>query len=136
MNENIFYLLDYLREKGEAYNQTIRKKYNLNESEYFFFIAFKKCDCINSCIMAKSMGISLSRISRIIDNLVKKELLVRTTDENDRRSIIIKLTPAGTQLLKNINAERSNNESKLLQHTNLADFTALKQSIQNLIDLL
>ncbi len=136
MNETIFDLLDYLREKSEVYDLAIRKKYNLNESDYFFFIALKKCDCINSCIMAKGMGISLSRVSRIIDNLVKKGLLFRTTDEKDRRSIKVKLSPSGVQLLIKINTERSNAESKLFQQLDQANVKTIKQSVQKLIDLL
>jgi len=136
MNVTIFDLVDYLRKKSEVYDLTIRKKYNLNESDYFFFIALKKCDCINSCIMAKGMGISQSRVSRIIESLVKKGLLLRTTDDKDRRSIKIKLTPSGAQLLKKINTARSNDESMLFQQLDEASVNTIKQTVQKLIDLL
>ncbi len=136
MNDNIFDLLGPLREKCEIYDQYLMKKYKLNESEYSFFISLKKCDCINSCIMAKGMGISLSRISRVIDNLVKKNLLERTIDENDRRSIKLTLTNSGVLLSKKLNKERSKNEALLIKKTGLAEFTTLKQSVQKLSDLL
>jgi DNA-binding MarR family transcriptional regulator len=47
---------------------------------------------------SKRISLSPSRSSRIIDNLVKKKLLLRKTREDDRRSILLYLTEKGWEL--------------------------------------
>ena len=48
----------------------------------------------------------MSATSRMIDELVKKELIQRKEDQDNRRAKIIFLTPAGETFMNNISVER------------------------------
>jgi len=50
-------------------------------------------------VIASSIGIAVSTATGILDNLVKKELVVRTTDPEDRRLVICSLSPQGLEII-------------------------------------
>ena len=52
--------------------------------------------------IASVLDVALSTVTGIMDNLVKKELVVREADPNDRRLVICKLTPAGQELMNGL----------------------------------
>ena len=45
--------------------------------------------------LAKGLGLSKANATGLVDRLVKKELIERTHSSDDRRAVIINLTPAG-----------------------------------------
>ena len=45
--------------------------------------------------MAQRMGVAKSRVTKIVEGLAAKDLVIRTDDPNDGRSRLISLTPAG-----------------------------------------
>lgn len=45
--------------------------------------------------LSKSLMVSSGNVTSVVDRLIEDGCVTRTTDENDRRSIIVKLTPAG-----------------------------------------
>ena len=52
------------------------------------------------------LNLSMSATSRMIDELVKKELIQRKEDQDNRRAKIISLTPAGETFMNNLSVER------------------------------
>ncbi len=48
--------------------------------------------------VADHFGIPMSGASRLIDKLVDRKLITRTTDTSDRRKVILNLLPAGEEL--------------------------------------
>lgn len=52
--------------------------------------------------IASELGITLPTATGIVDNLVKKVLVNRKTDEQDRRQVICNLSPAGQQFISMI----------------------------------
>lgn len=61
-------------------------------------------DSVHEPLRPSDLGVSLdatrTQVTRLLDGLEKKGLLVRTQDAQDRRSLQLALTPAGTQLLQ------------------------------------
>jgi len=49
--------------------------------------------------IASVLDVALSTATGIMDNLVRKELVVRETDPHDRRLVICKLSPGGQKLI-------------------------------------
>src|SRR5262245_25095663 len=56
--------------------------------------------------LARKMFLDKSTMTRVIDGLIERELVVRRFDENDRRVIYITLTPAGRKLLESIRGQQ------------------------------
>ncbi len=50
-------------------------------------------------VIASSIGIAVSTATGILDNLVKKELVVRAADPEDRRLVICLLSPQGQEAI-------------------------------------
>ncbi len=53
----------------------------------------------NMSHIASVLNVALSTATGIVDNLVRKELVVREVDPNDRRQVICKLSPGGQELI-------------------------------------
>ncbi len=56
--------------------------------------------------LARKMFLDKSTMTRVIDGLIERELVVRRFDEGDRRVIYITLTAAGRKLLEGIRAQQ------------------------------
>lgn len=55
--------------------------------------------------LAQHMALSSSRVTRIIDRLVAKKMVLRETDASDRRIFNLSLTLTGTQMARELDAE-------------------------------
>ncbi len=53
-------------------------------------------------VIASSIGIAVSTATGILDNLVKKELVVRAADPDDRRLVICSLSPQGQETINSM----------------------------------
>ncbi len=53
-------------------------------------------------VIAAEMDVALSTATGIVDNLVKKGLVMRQTDPRDRRRVIAALAPAGQELINRL----------------------------------
>ena len=71
--------------------------------------------------IASNTGTALSTATGIVDNLIKKDLVLRDTDPNDRRVVICKLSPVGVKLMDKLW------EMGQLQMKKLLDGLSLKQ---------
>ena len=49
--------------------------------------------------VASNIGTALSTATGIVDNLIKKNLVLRDIDSNDRRVVICKLSPEGERIM-------------------------------------
>ncbi len=52
--------------------------------------------------IASILHVALSTATGVMDNLVKKELVVREADLHDRRLVVCKLSPAGQELINKL----------------------------------
>jgi DNA-binding MarR family transcriptional regulator len=52
--------------------------------------------------IAATLGIAVSTATGIIDNLVRKELVIRSADTEDRRVVICGLSPRGQAVINSI----------------------------------
>ena len=65
--------------------------------------------------LAKHLHLAISTVTRVIDNLVAKELVERRVNRHDRRVCQVALTPSGTALLQTIRNELIAREQAVLQ---------------------
>ncbi len=65
--------------------------------------------------VAQRLGIERARLVRLLDRLEKRELTQRLPSTTDRRSHVLKLTPAGHQLLKRAKALVMVHEERLIE---------------------
>jgi len=65
--------------------------------------------------LARKMFLDKSTMTRVVDGLIERELVVRRFDENDRRLIYITLTAAGRKLLGGIRAQQLDSQRQILE---------------------
>ena len=98
------YVLDFANISSELYQLcskkelTRRKCLNLGKMEcnlLFYLSNVDEPKCMND--LSAALGVSHSRITRIVDNLVYKKYVNRFPSHRDRRSWLVELTPEGVK---------------------------------------
>ena len=69
-NSGILGIVYEMKKKCTLIDQELMERLNLSQSELQFFNSLDNCTGISSPELAKSMGLSASRISRVVDKLV------------------------------------------------------------------
>jgi MarR family transcriptional regulator, organic hydroperoxide resistance regulator len=104
-----------MKKKCGQVDQRLMDDLNISQSELQFFSALDDCQGISSPELAKNMGLSLSRISRVVDKLVVNGYLDRNTDAADRRAITLCLTDKGKVVRHKIDEVRNECEARILE---------------------
>jgi DNA-binding MarR family transcriptional regulator len=86
--------------------------------------------------LSKRMDLSLSRGSRIIDNLVKKGYLLRKIKDHDRRFTLLYLTEKGKELKNNINKEQRAFEEDINSELTAQEIESIKKGLNILENFL
>ncbi len=91
-------------------------KYGLTFSQYNILRALDRSEKGQDNItnIRSRMLVSGSRITGLAKRLEKKGLLIKKSDANDERTKILKITPKGSQTLKNIYKVKEENLKKYL----------------------
>lgn len=84
--------------------------------------------------VAKVMGVSASRASRIIDSLVRAGLLDRRTMDSDRRTQLVTLTPGGREKWQLAHKLLAECEKRLLSNLPPHGEQEMQETLQTLIN--
>jgi len=84
--------------------------------------------------VATLLAIDPSTASRLVDQRVAEGLLERSPDPDDRRRVVLRLTPAGTALLGELAASRRQMLTEVTAGWSAADRRTLEQLLARLID--
>lgn len=110
----ILELVYEMKKKCAVIDNQLMEQLHLSQSELLFFSSLDQCTGISSPELAKNMGLSPSRISRIIEKLVVDGYLDRNIDKSDRRAITLCLTEEGKRIREEIDKHRQDCEDRLL----------------------
>lgn len=83
--------------------------------------------------LAESLGMTRGAISKLIERLVHKELVVRRADEADRRSQRLTLTEAGRTLLPRLAQRADENDAEFFGHLDAAQRRLLRELLQDVV---
>jgi DNA-binding MarR family transcriptional regulator len=83
--------------------------------------------------IASTLGIAVSTATGIVDNLVKKELVTRGVDPEDRRVVICALSPQGQEIINRIWALGQFQMEKLLRGLSLEQLAKAKEVAEFLL---
>ena len=79
--------------------------------------------------VAEHLGVARSTASAMVDRLVRRELVSRTTHPEERRSVVLTLTPAGAQHLQHARGAASARMAKVLAGLPAADLIQVTQGL-------
>jgi DNA-binding MarR family transcriptional regulator len=109
------------------------KEFGLTHEQYNVLRILKGKSPDEMCVkdIAGRMIEKSSNVPRIIDRLVLKKLVKRTTDANDKRHTVMSLTAAGLNIL-DLSTQRINNVFEATLQINDAEAAALNQLLEQI----
>jgi DNA-binding MarR family transcriptional regulator len=112
-------LMQFLKKynKMESARYTYRN-YPLTMSEIYYILAIRNNRKISMTDLAKNVEVNLSTATSMIDKLTRNGLVERIRDLEDRRQVLVQLTPEGSVVYNSIIESR-----KIIMEKILALFT-------------
>lgn len=110
--------------------QELLTTYNLSNPEFGAIEILDSAKQISCNNLAEKLSLSVSRISRIADSLVKKGYIRRRDNPENRRIVLISLTKKGDACRDAILALKINCEKRILSKIDDQDISMVKQSIE------
>ena len=129
----ILSLVYEMKKKCAAIDTQLMDHLHLSQSELLFFSSLDQCTGISSPELARNMGLSASRISRVIEKLVVDGYLDRNIDKSDRRAITLCLTDNGRKIRSEIEKSRKECEARLLNVLPESDLEKFREIIGKMI---
>ena len=107
--------------------------HGLTQAEFRCLRLFGSDESVNNKQIAKRMHLSPSRLTRIIDGLVKKEYINREIDPNDRRNMRVTLSKKGKLLVQQLNKAYVGIHNEILQDIDRSQHEPLITAMQHLL---
>ena len=89
-------------------------RFDLPDAEFRCLMLFGEERYLTAKGIASKMNVVKSRVSKIVEGLLKKDLIQRTKDPEDSRISLLSLTPAGNKKLNDINIFLKNIHHQIL----------------------
>jgi DNA-binding MarR family transcriptional regulator len=119
------------------------EKFDLPDAEIRCLQLFGQERYLTAKGIAHKMNVVKSRVSKIIDGLIKKKLIQRIKDPEDSRISLLSLTPKGQEKLKDINSFLDNIHHQVLlqmapdqRKAVLTNLDLLKASMESIKEML
>ena len=90
------------------------ERFGLPDAEFRCLMLFGEERYLTAKGIAHKMNVVKSRVSKIVDGLIKKKLIQRIKDPEDSRISLLSLSAAGQEKLNNINEFLSNIHHQVL----------------------
>jgi len=84
-------------------------------------------------VLADRLGMTRGAISKLVDRLVAKALVTRTTDQRDRRYQELAITAAGRALVPELAALADQNDAEFFGHLTAADRAAMTRIMRDIV---
>ena len=111
----------------------ILKQVQLNLAELRLFNCLSKNTTISGKELATRMGLSPSRASRVVENLVQKGLVQRINDTTDRRRCQITISDWGREIKDKINEKNHLWQKQLQDQLSAQEIVAINSQLKKLI---
>ena len=127
---NLLYTSNWLKEKSIV----LFKASGLTSEQYnvLRILRGQKGNPANLSTIQERMLNKMSNTTRLIDKLIKKELVTRQTCESNRRKIEIYITKKGLALLAELDAVVDANNKKLTKNLNTRELKTLNMLLDKL----
>ena len=124
----IFEIIPICEEKESS----MADKYGLLHAELKCLRLFGVNESINNKEIAERMHLSPSRLTRIMDGLVKKDYMIREIDKGDRRNMKLSLSRKGKILANKLNNEFVDVHAEILKGIDISKHESLIDTMGHL----
>jgi DNA-binding MarR family transcriptional regulator len=130
--ELTFNLLATCQEKESR----LAEQYGLTQAEFRCLRSFGTEDNFNNKSIAGRMNLSPSRLTRIIDRLVKKDYIIREINNTDRRNMCVCLSSKGIRIVELLNKSYIDIHQEILENIDESQHSPLIEAMTNLLSAL
>ena len=125
------------REVWKKYQSFLMPEESTLSMHQMMFLKYleRRVKCTPSDI-AQQFGITLGAVTGFVDRLYKLGHITRTRSEEDRRVVIIQLSPQGIEPLKAFEEERKAKFARIFQKLDFPQVAELKKALDQLNDVL
>ena len=102
MNRRFFELILAIKRKCQCNEERIRQEVGLSQAQFNGLLALDGGREVSGCQFANGMGLSPSRGSRVLNALVVAGYAKTRVSPDDRRTVLISLTPRGRRMREQI----------------------------------
>lgn len=116
--------------------EAVLSSHGLNESQFGVLAALRRAGppyCLSPTALYNSLLISSGAMTNRLERLTAAGFVKRVPDVNDRRSILVMLTPKGLRVVEEAVRAHTQNEQKLLQPLTRPEREALARSLRKLL---
>lgn len=132
----IFSSLRKITNAVEAYSAKLKDKTGINASQLSCLLVLSKAGPLPLSKLSKKVSLSPSMITSLVDQLEKKELVVRKRKTTDRRVVSIELTDKGKEKVKNTPPSFQELLIESLRYINEEEKESLHQNLSRLLSLI
>lgn len=111
-------------------------KYGLQRGEFDVLATLRRSGKpyqLTPTALFKSVMLTSGAMTNRLDRLEKAGWIIRKADPEDRRSVLVSLTPAGLKLIDKAVEDHVANEHKLLDHLSESEIKTLATSLRRLL---
>jgi len=109
---------------------------DITPGAYYSLLYLKKCETLSMSNLGEKLLISKPNVTALINKLIAKGLVIRSSDKHDRRIIMIRLSSKGIQFVEKNNKKYHNQIIKRLLALSDEELELLAVSLQNVKDIL
>jgi DNA-binding MarR family transcriptional regulator len=133
--DNLLALLAYMRDKFfRPFEQKTRSR--LSHVQHFAVSLLSRKGPLSMSEMAHEMQISKQQLTPLVYKLIKKGLLVRKADGNDRRVVYIEVTEQGRKMVEELFAEIKLDLAERLKALSVTELDELEQLMKKIHEIL
>ena len=123
-----------IKSEWDKYLKNSLSEYSITYGEYNGIVVLDDKEKLSSNILAGRMKLSPSRASRVIENMVKKKVLIRDIDCDDRRKCTIELTKRGLKIKNMIEKIKLDFYNKIVGNLKQDELSSVKFALKKIID--
>lgn len=136
MNKSVINLIFDLKYSCMAKEEKIIRDLNLSPAEYRGILAIVPGSEAQCNILAKKMGLSVSRGSRVINKLINNGYLKEIKSGVDQRVMKVGLTPKGIRTQRKIHNLLEDCEQVILKNLSAVEIESFSASLSKISDIL
>jgi DNA-binding MarR family transcriptional regulator len=141
MEEELNKYMRILRNFGRIYTEKVADgssniKSDLRVSQIKALFAFKDANCLSMKELADNVDAKLSNMTMMVDSLIRDGIAERDRDDQDRRKVMVRLTPLGEKIRAQFRSHRRKVAKSIFSHLTEDDKKALLSSLDNACKIL
>lgn len=134
MEATLFKLVLALKRKCAATETRIQKQRSITPAEFHGLLSLESNKPVSGGDLAKNIGLSASRASRVGSRLMNKGLIELLREPDDRRVVQFRLTKKGVALKKTIETDLARCEKTILSILPSEERLRVTQALKSLVN--